>query len=387
MLTIPIGRGFLPVDDPLVDAVPGYEKIHEIAINLPEFYTEGTIREKVETLPSLLGYDLEGRQLDAVMRDSHFVAAAYYHTPKHKPPFYFPSNLARLVYSTAFKFKKKPILSYCSYALNNWLRRFDETDLIPENINILRKFTFTRDEEWFIIIHIAIEAEAESLLKHIQLSFSSKAIENIEILESSLLAMALDLEKMHHLLSRMREQHDPVVYATQVRLPIMPMKNIIFEGVAELKNQRVSLLGETGAQSSIVPSVRAALGINHEETTMTKFLIAHRAYMPPIHRKFIEEIELLTLDPVKSIRERVISAKLFTLVNVYNFALSMLYKFRKGHLELARDYIFKQILPDTQAGGYMGTGGTMADIWLKQLLNETESHYISWPLMPKGDLS
>ena len=49
--------------------------------------------------------------------------------------------------------------------------------------------------------------------------------------------------------------------------------------------------GETGAQSSIVPSLDAALGILHKDDPLRTYLVETRDYMPPKHRAFIEAIE------------------------------------------------------------------------------------------------
>lgn len=389
MLQPPVGRGFLPEKDPLAKLPSSYEPLEEIVSNLPEFYTDGSIRERIKKLPELPVAHLDGQLLEAVMRDIHFVTAAYYHARGHEPPNYFPSNIARPAYYAAKKFDKEPILSYCSYALNNWSLRFDERGFEPDNINILRKFIFTRDEEWFILIHVAIEAEAQNILKAIVAAYGEKALANPDDFEDCLVMMGIGLERLYRLLARMREQCQPKTYAAEVRIPIMMQKEIVFEGVPELKGRPITLLGETGAQSSIVPSVVAALCVQHQEEGHTRFLREHRNYMPPAHRKFIFDIEALSSVAATSIRGRAINIGRVSLKASYNFARAMLHKFREEHFRFAQDYIFSQLPPEQlmQYGGHTGqkeeghkgTGGTVASKWLPKLRDETAADMIPLP--------
>lgn len=66
----------------------------------------------------------------------------------------------------------------------------------------------------------------------------------------------------------MGEKCDPYVYYHRVRAPMAGWRNnpalpngLLYEGVSEVPLQ---LYGETGAQSSVVPALDAALGIQHE---------------------------------------------------------------------------------------------------------------------------
>ena len=386
MLQLPVGRAFLPLKDPLINFPAEYGQISEFIKHLPEYYTEGTIREKIRKLPDLPMGHLEGELLEAVMRDCHFILNAYYHACGHKSPGYFPSNIARMAYYSAAKFGKPAILSYCSYALNNWRSRFDEIkitdsfDLVLKNVEILRKFTFTRDEEWFVLIHIVIEGQAVGMLKAMQTAFTERAMGDPSMLEDCLIAVALVTSDLCKILSKMKEQCDPKIYASQVRIPIQGFTNIVYEGVPELKGRPVTFfLGETGAQSSIVPSLDAFLDIKHEEGTHIKFLDEHRyKYTPPNHRKFVSDIKALSASPQTSIRERVKRmGNHGVLKAAYNDAVSRLADFRDRHYQLFNDYIASQIPAEELSGygppekGHLGTGGTFANKWLKKLHEET----------------
>jgi indoleamine 2,3-dioxygenase len=55
---------------------------------------------------------------------------------------------------------RPPVLSYASYALDNWRRLDDSRPIELGNICLLQNFFGGQDEEWFVLIHVAIEAQA-----------------------------------------------------------------------------------------------------------------------------------------------------------------------------------------------------------------------------------
>ena len=66
-------------------------------------------------------------------------------------------------------------------------------------------------------------------------------------------------------------------------------QGLIYEG--EFNNKPQFFRGETGAQSSIIPFLDGALGIYHSNDNLRHYLNEMRDYMPPEHRKMIEDIE------------------------------------------------------------------------------------------------
>jgi hypothetical protein len=56
--------------------------------------------------------------------------------------------------------------------------------------------------------------------------------------------------------------------------------------------QAQQLYGETGAQSAILHSLDAALGIQHDACSwMRRYVQDMRQYMPPQHRRFVASLE------------------------------------------------------------------------------------------------
>src|SRR5439155_14854342 len=92
--------------------------------------------------------------------------------------------------------------------------------------------------------------------------------------------------------------------------------------------------GETGAQSTIVPCLDAALGIRHRADELRVYLAEMRRYMPRGHVAFLEELERGT-----SVRELVLRSADVSLRARYDSCVAGVEAFRATHLEYASRYI------------------------------------------------
>ena len=86
-------------------------------------------------------------------------------------------------------------------------------------------------------------------------------------------------------MNRMPEGCSADVYFKKVRPYIFGFTNIIYEGCFD--NAPQNYRGETGAQSSIVPTMLRAFGIEHKNSMLTQHLEDMLTYMPAPHREFI----------------------------------------------------------------------------------------------------
>lgn len=64
---------------------------------------------------------------------------------------------------------------------------------------------------------------------------------------------------------------------------------VIFTGV---QLEPTKLRGETGAQSTIIPSLDLMLGITHKEDMLRAFLVELEAYRPAQHRSFLRQLRV-----------------------------------------------------------------------------------------------
>src|SRR5437899_2480512 len=156
--------------------------------------------------------------------------------------------------------------------------------------------------------------------------------------------LALPWHQLARMLGRMPEGCDPYVYFRRVRPYIHGWANhpslpagMIYEGVEDYAGIAQNFRGETGAQSSIIPALDAALGIVHAEDMLRRYLKEMRDYMPPRHRAFIEAVEA-----GRSVRDYVLCHQRPRLATAYNAAVDGIELFRSTHLKYARNYIVKQ---------------------------------------------
>ena len=371
MLACPIGRGFLPKEDPIINLEgKQFQGLNEIMQSLPHYFMTGRIRgaHYIHKLPEWDIDQLNDREARALQRDLSFAAAAFYHAHNHKPAYALPQHYSVPLYKLAQRFQTKPTLSYYSYALTNFCRPNPDKPISLENIRIIRNFVNVLDEQWFIMVHVVIEAQAEWLINGILKAYEGLFItKNSTDVFTGLFMIERALAKMHEIMLQMPVACNPFVYYYQVRQQIMPFKNLIFNYVPEYKFLPQSFIaGETGAQSCIVPMLDAFFGIKHAKTEGFDFVREMRNYMPREHLDFIDSLE-----QGPSVRDAVIATK--NNECHFNNGVKSLYNFRKLHFQYADDYIFQ--FKDKEEK--KGTGGTPAPVWLNQLLEETLQAQIS----------
>lgn len=82
---------------------------------------------------------------------------------------------------------------------------------------MLQNFLGGQDEEWFVLIHVAIEAAAVPGLAAVAVAQEAAGADRPDALAEALLAMASTLETLNSILSRMPERCDPYIYFRRVR--------------------------------------------------------------------------------------------------------------------------------------------------------------------------
>ena len=78
--------------------------------------------------------------------------------------------IARTILELAERLGRPPVLSYASYALDNWRRIDPDGPVALGNLALLQNFLGGADEDWFILVHVEIEARAAAALDHDLLS-------------------------------------------------------------------------------------------------------------------------------------------------------------------------------------------------------------------------
>lgn len=372
-------NGFLPLEDPLLRLPSAFDAWEEVAHALPKLNLSTYLRATVNDLPPCPVDQLQTtRERERAMTLLAFLANSYVFAPDQPVATCLPANLARAWVAVAKRLGRPPMLTYASHALYNW-RRLDPTGPIAlGNLTLIQNFLGGMDEEWFTTVHINIEAAAGRGLAVLLPAQAAVEQDNATALAGCLNEMAVTLQTLHDLLSRMPERCDPHIYYHRVRPWIFGWKDnpllpggMIYSGVAEWGDEPQQFRGETGAQSSVIYAFDAALGITHEFDAMRAYLLEMRDYMPVQDRAFIE-----TVERGPALRAYVAAHKGTKpwLCDAYNACLEKLQQFRQLHIEYAALYIIKPAQGAKQ--GEVGTGGTPFTVYLKKHIQETQNHLL-----------
>jgi indoleamine 2,3-dioxygenase len=376
-------QGFLP-RDPLED-LPDSPTLTRLGHELPKLLSARMVRRFIDDQRTLLpSVPASWRAEDyrAAMRILSFAGHAYVWEVPEQPASSLPSQLAKPWHEVAQHLGRPPVLSYASYALDNW-RRLDPAKSIQlDNIVLLQNFLGGLDEEWFVVVHVQIEREAGPGLAGLLRALNGVATDKEDEVLLGLESLALAQTAMRDTLLRMTERCDPYVYYTRVRPYIHGWKNspslpngLVYEGVATYAGAPQQIRGETGAQSSIVPCLDAGLGIAHAADPLTVYLQEMRDYMPPRHRAFLQALEKASDDlgrPMLSgyVRDR--KSRIPDLWAAYCACVDLLAKFRDIHIGYADSYIHRQHQAHASNPTAVGTGGTPFMTYLQKHLDETK---------------
>jgi indoleamine 2,3-dioxygenase len=356
-------RGFLPESDPATRFPHGspLAELDALGRDLPSLLQDAGFRAHARNLklPPWPDRRVDDESLP-LMRLYYvrlgFLASAYINQVPLPPESNLPANIAVPLVQACRLLNRPPILSYDGYALYNWKRFNPAGPIALGNIETNQNFVHMYDEHWFILVHVEIEAIAARILAAIhRMTTALRAVRRGDEIDGGLAEIANAVWEQVAALRRIPEKMDPHLYYKTFRPYIRFFENVVYEGV---ESAPTSFRGETGAQSSIQPTLVAFLKIPHQESVLTNHLLDMRRFMPADHRALIDEVE--ALPPVKSLASK----------EVFNDLLEAIATFREVHFGWADLYIHRHV-EDPR-----GTGGTPYRQWLKQLIDETRAHKI-----------
>jgi indoleamine 2,3-dioxygenase len=356
-------RGFLPAEDPARELTryPELRVLDQIGRDLPSLLQDPGFRARVRELevPEWPEDRLDPQslpQLRLYYLRLGFLASAYVNQVPEPRAHLLPRNIALPLARACRLLERPPILSYDGYALYNW-KRFDPRGPIAlGNIDTLQDFVHLYDEHWFILVHVEIEAIAGEMLQAMARAYRSLEIGDTAGVNRALQEVAGTVWRLVAVLRRIPEKMDPSLYYKTFRPYIRFFEEVVYQDVSE---KPLSFRGETGAQSSIMPTLVAFMKIRHRQSALTDHLAEMRRFMPAEHRRLIEEVE--AMPSLRKAAER----------EPYNEVLEAMATFREVHHGWAHEYINKWV-DDPR-----GTGGTPYMSWLAQLIEETRAHKIA----------
>ena len=375
-------RGFLSSFDPDNIELPALlHPVRDAALDLPRTIVTGDVRTHIEAIPHI---DLTGFCATAPLEQQRIAMVHYsflvqtYVWGEPDPPKHLPANMAEPIWRIGKSIGQPPLLPYSSYVLDNWARIDPQGPIDLSNISMIQPFLAGQDEAWFVLVHVAIEAEAGQILAAIPDVMDAVKRSDDAAIKAGLSRMIAAWDKVNAIFDRMPERCDPYIYFQRVRPWIHGWKDnpalgdgLIYEGVAETGGKPQAFRGQTGSQSSIVPAFDAFLGVEHAGDALRTFLDELHIYRPPLHRKFIDDIRASS-----NLRGYVLNSGDAELKDLYNTNVLKLARFRTRHLEYAASYINKQSKDSAGNDNDVGTGGTPFMKYLKKHRDEAESHVI-----------
>lgn len=375
-------RGFLCRHDAAAVELEGdWEIVRQVAMQLPQQLTTGQLRMFLKrNLPHMTESDvakLSMEQTRAVMVHYSFMVQAYV-WGEDEVDSVLPAQLARPICALAEFLGQQPLLPYSGYVLDNWAMHDHQGPIDLSNIYVIQNFLGGQDENWFILVHVAIEARAGEALAKMDAVIDAVEGGQTDKLVKFLTNIAAVWSDLKNIFDRMPERCDPYVYFERVRPYIHGWKDnpalpdgILYEGVAKHGGQRQSFRGQTGSQSSIVPAMDALLGIGHAADPMKAYLDELHIYRPPGHRRFIDDVRSQSF-----LRQYVIRTADTDLSLAYNANVQAVADFRTRHLEYAASYINKQSRNAAGNDTDVGTGGTPFMKYLKKHRDETQDNLV-----------
>ncbi|MEM7133829.1 MAG: hypothetical protein AAF702_46465 [Chloroflexota bacterium] len=359
-------RGFLPSDDPLTKLPPEFAEWDRLGAELPYLVLTSRVRSTVANLPtpdlSLLTTNAE---LERAMLIVSALCMAYIWTEAPATQ-RLPAALAVPWATTAERLGRPPMITHSSVVLNNW-RRLDPTEGIhTENLACTQHFMGGMDEQWFFTATAALEATGAPALQLLCKAKAAAADGHVGCVVELLDMIWPIFHNVNRALIRVYEKCDPHIFYNRIRIFLTgwDQAGIVFEGVSSTP---LKMHGGSAAQSSLLQAYDAALGIEHLHPKTQPFLTLMRQYMPPKHRRFIEDLAM-GKSLYEFVQER--KAESTQLAAVFNQCIDELDEFRRAHMEVAARYVLQQG-KDGEDG--LGTGGTSFVPFLSQARKETKA--------------
>tara|TARA_B100000242_G_scaffold144048_1_gene102611 strand:+ start:2686 stop:3852 length:1167 start_codon:yes stop_codon:yes gene_type:complete len=372
-------RGFLPSETPIkvIDSKSSAAlNIHELANELPKLMLTNKLRTQINKFkPNDLDIDIQdftNEELSLLFSQLSFLSHAYVLGDK-LPSSTLPESLAKPWVKIAEKFGRPPVLSYASYCLSNWFKIDENQNIGLDNVALINNFLGGIDEDWFVTIHVCIEDAAGPALNSVLNIVQNNLFNDEKALISELGTIHNSLLEVNRIFRLMPEKCDPYIYYHRVRPYIFGWKNnpdlpdgLIYKG--QFDNKPQFFRGETGAQSSIVPTLDALFSVVHEKDELREYLDEMKLYMPVKHQALIKYIE-----ENSKFNKYEFSSNINLLRDQ---CLEQMSIFRSQHLQYAADYIHKQSVKTTLFGSggsvIRGTGGTPFMKYLKKHRDETD---------------
>ncbi|KAL4886934.1 Indoleamine 2,3-dioxygenase [Aspergillus karnatakaensis] len=355
---VSLQNGFLP-DAPLQTLQdPYYAPWEAVVKDLTVNVKAQTLRAAVDALPVLGTSKL---LTEADWRRAYVILAYLTHGyvwGGERPRDILPPAISVPFLEVSKHLELPPCATYAALNLWNYSTTSPNGDLTcPDNLHVTLSLTGTKDEEWFFMISVAIEARGGRIIQLMLDTIHAVSVDDQQRVAAYLHQISDGFQEVARLLERMYEKCRPAVFFHQLRPYLAGSKNMasaglpsgLFYDLGEGKGEWRQYSGGSNAQSSLIQTFDIFLGVEHSATgSPTKAEISRaqplaknpyiqemRNYMPGPHRRFLE---MLTRN--SNVRTYALSHKMDSPVrDAYNAAVMSLGSFRDKHIQIVTRYI------------------------------------------------
>ncbi|CAI7617410.1 unnamed protein product [Penicillium pancosmium] len=261
-----------------------------------------------------------------------------------------------------------PYITYSDHALHNWSHREPrEEGALPTSGNLQTQTTFTGtpDENEFHMTDIRIELKGAEAVQLMRLATDEIVCsENPDVggIARYLKGAAAVIEQMKDILMSTKKLVKPEVFYYEISPWLMGAdvdpynRKWVWEGSEEVEGSEMltNISGPTAAQSPLVPTLDAYLGLVEDESK-SAFLDRVRIYMIRNHEAFLQHLRS-NGRPIRSFVQRISREQGADspVVTAYDAAINAMKGFRDAHLIIVTLYV---IIPARQAKASAGNPG------------------------------
>ncbi|KAJ8285916.1 hypothetical protein GJAV_G00032450 [Gymnothorax javanicus] len=393
--------GFI-LPDPLAELPPYYKPWMEIAHCITDLINSRTLRKRILQMPQLDSTFLQThRELRLAHLALSIMTAGYVWQEGEKGTMkVLPQNLAIPFWEVSQRLGLPPILTHADGVLANWKKIDPEGPFDIENLELLLTLPGGASVKGFFLVTLMVEKAAVPGLKAIPLVINGMRCGDVSMVTKALEDIAQALNNMMEALKLMHKYVDPVVFYGTMRIFLSGWKDntslvdgLVYEGV---QAEPMQFSGGSAAESSLLHCFDELLGVSHESESGA-FLLRMRDYMPPDHKRLIEDIS-----SCPSLRQFVLHWGSAHLSTAFKRCVTELAALRSYHIKVVSRYVTVQAArarqlrlqgeeDKTNALGKApkaleerGTGGTGIMSFLKSVRDQTKKISLN---PPKADPS
>ncbi|KAK0152161.1 Indoleamine 2,3-dioxygenase 2 [Merluccius polli] len=313
-----------------------YQPWMDIALRITDLVQSHMLRSRIDKMPLLSTEYLETHR---DLRLAHLALSAMtmgyvWQEGEDGTIEMLPQNLAVPLWEVSQGSGLPPILTHADAVLANWRKKDPDG-----NLELLVTLPGGDSARGFFMVTLLVELAAVPALRSIPTVINGVRRGDGEAVAGALEVIQQSLQDMTHALKLMHVYVEPSIFYGIMRIylsgwkdnPSMP-KGLVYEGV---QTEPMHYSGGSAAQSSLLHCFDQLLGVQHEATS-GHFLHRMRDYMPPAHRRLIQDI---SREP--SLREFVQGERASNarLSRAFTLCVAQLVALRSDHINMVSRFI------------------------------------------------